>query len=439
MNTTTIDIPRILKEVRRAKNRENWRNVLKLFCVLFIVGVVFCVITGTAMSLPDPVNPERYANLPEYLGVLAIVLLIIWPIHAVFLLFVLFWPFLLYFWANVQTVRQRTLLSLAQASLETKTSLANMIRAYAAGCYSPFYRRRLGYFADSLDRGNSLEQAVQENGQVFRHDIVSMIQLGGDHPDTLDSLEQVAREERDFSAVKTQSIVRVAYLGVIFSFMAFITAWLMIFILPTFEKMFIEFETTLPALTQLVMKMSNFAVCYWFLVMPVIIAVVLFVITFLILQTGAVTVRPRLLRRYFRNADSARLLRVFSVGMKHRVAVPYILDVYRRSVPSRWLKKKSLRILRRIQQGQDWIKSLRRAGFIDGPEASLLESAERTGNTPAVLGQLALTRDRMQIRKDDLFGKLVFLPCIFAFGAAVGLIVVAMFLPMVKLITDMSR
>jgi type II secretory pathway component PulF len=108
-------------------------------------------------------------------------------------------------------------------------------------------------------------------------------------------------------------------------------------------------------------------------------------------------------------------------------------------VPASWLKGKAAGMLRRIENGQNWIKSLKKARFINGPEASLLESAERTGNTPAVLGQLALTRDRKQIRKDDLVGKLVFLPCIFGFSVVIGFVVIALFLPMVKLITDMSH
>jgi type II secretory pathway component PulF len=98
-----------------------------------------------------------------------------------------------------------------------------------------------------------------------------------------------------------------------------------------------------------------------------------------------------------------------------------------------------LKIQDAIERGRDWIDSIRRVGFISGPEASLLHSAERTGNTATVLDQLAQSKERLQIRKDDLFSKLAFIPLIFLLGTVVGVFVIAMFMPLITLISSLSK
>jgi type II secretory pathway component PulF len=112
--------------------------------------------------------------------------------------------------------------------------------------------------------------------------------------------------------------------------------------------------------------------------------------------------------------------------------------MYRWTVPSAYLRQKGTAIQRAVEQGHDWIDAVCRSGFASAPEASLLHSAERTGNTAAVLEQLAQSKERSQIRKDELFSKLAFILLIFLFAAVIGTIVIAMFLPLIELITSVA-
>jgi type II secretory pathway component PulF len=68
----------------------------------------------------------------------------------------------------------------------------------------------------------------------------------------------------------------------------------------------------------------------------------------------------------------------------------------------------------------------------------LLRSAQRTGNTAAVLDQLAHSKERSQMRKDDLFSKLAFIPLVFLLAAVIGFIVIGMFMPLVTLIVALT-
>jgi type II secretory pathway component PulF len=429
MTTYSFDISSVLHDVQNSRRNENVVNALKLIGI--VCGAL--AVAGIVMLLAAPHRAEETVNVLAFL-----ILLLIGGVFQIALVFVFtFWPFLLYFWACVSEVRHRTILSLIQTAIETGKPLQDIIRAHASGCFSG-YAARLYRFASTLDSGCSLEAAVRVHKGLFRYDVAGMIRLGGDTPETLRSLETVAEDERHFAAIRTNSIIRIVYLCSIAASILPILSFIMIKIIPQFVAIFSDFETDLPAMTIAIIAVSGWFVNYWYLLFPFVVLVSLAAFTYLILQTNVVVFRPIGFRRIFRSTDAAKFLLVFAVGIRHRFPIPAILEMYRWTVPSEYLRGKGAKIQKTVEQGRDWIDAVRQAGFVNVPEASLLQSAERTGNTAAVLDQLAMSKERSQMRKDDLYSKLAFIPLIFLLGAVIGTIVIALFLPVVELIKALS-
>jgi type II secretory pathway component PulF len=416
----------ILQEVNLARRRENYANVLKFLGVSFLVFTLGAVVA----VLADPEKGPLMIPLLVVLGLFA-------TISFVFNFLSALWPFLLYWWGNVQTIRQKTLLSLIQTSIETDTPLQNIVRAYAATCVSR-YAKRLEKFAAALDAGKSLEEAVREHWGLFRYDVAGIVRLGGNDPETLRSLETVAQDERDFAVIKTNTLIRIVYLCFIAAHVLLVLNFLMIQIVPQFEAIFRDFDVNLPTMTLCVISVSQVFVSYWYLGVPLMMLIGLALLAYLVLQTDCIVFRPWGLRRLFRSTDSAKFLLVFATGIRRRFPIPAILKMYAWTVPSDYLRRKGMKIRSTVESGGDWIDAVCRAGFVNGPEASLLRSAQRTGNTAAVLDQLAHSKERSQMRKDDLFSKLAFIPLVFLLAAVIGFIVIGMFMPLVTLIVALT-
>jgi type IV pilus assembly protein PilC len=382
------------------------------------------------------VAPHRAAETVEFIAVLIMLLFYGAIIFVVDFLF-FFWPLLLYFGANVNAVRQQTFLTLIQTAIETGKPLQDIVRAYAIDCSSR-YATQLKRFAESLDAGLPLEDAVRVHRGLFRFDVAGMIRLGGDASETLRNLETVAEDERNFAAIRTNSIIRVVYLCTLVANMLPILAFIFINVVPSFEMLFREFDSNLPPLTAEVVAASQWCVLYWYILALPIPFIALAALAYLVLQTNVVVYRPFGFRRMFRSTDSAKFLMLFAVGVRHRFPIPAILEMYRETVPSDYLRSKGTKIQQAVERGHDWIGAVCNVGFVSEPEASLLQSAQRTGNTAAVLDQLALSKERSQIRKNDLISKLAFIPLLFLFGAIIGVVTVALFLPLVSMISVMS-
>jgi type IV pilus assembly protein PilC len=368
----------------------------------------------------------------ENVGVLArfYITLIIVIVLLVVKYTLIFWPFLLYFWASLAASRQRTMLALIQTAYETGTPADEIIRIHAAGC-SFRYGRKLTRLADAIRNGKPLAATLSETPGLARYDVLGIIHLGGGDQQTLETLNAVADHSRRRDIVQSNSVVRTGYLLVMCIPILWLVMFMNLWIVPEFQKIFEEFGLKLPTVTMLVFDYGMTVAALMVLAFPF---VALALTLYLIMQTDAVTFRPFGLRRLFRSVDAARFLRVFGTGLKRETPLPEIIAAYRRATGSAYLARLAERIDKGILAGRDWIDVFQKTGVLTTGESRLLESARRAGNLVTVVDRIADGKESGQAGKNDLLSKFVFTPCILLIGSLVGVFVTAMFLPVISLI-----
>ena len=386
-----------------------------LGCVLFAIIIPFYVIIAPLTQLPIPV----------FLGM---------SVTSMFACVMFFVPIVLYFWSQVVDSRRRVLLSLLQTALETGTPLAEMIRTYAT-TYSGNYGYSLEQLVASLENGHSLPVALSKNPKLVRYDVCGILTLGTDEKQTLKTLEDLSRNTRNRTLTQANCVFRVAYLLAMCLPMFLLVLFIHMWIAPQFEAIFEDFGMSLPPLTRAVFDFGMPVAMLATLFFPFV-AIGMFL--FLLMQSDVISSRPFGLRRLFRNVDASRFLRIFSTGLKNQVPIPEGLDIYRRVTVSFYSKNVAERINKKIRSGGNWIDAFRKAHIITAGESRLLESAQRTGNLPTVIDQIAESKDLKQSGTSDLVSKFVFIPCMLLIGSLVGLFAVGMFLPLIALILGLS-
>ncbi|GHV09432.1 hypothetical protein AGMMS50229_19620 [Campylobacterota bacterium] len=420
----------IIQQTDQRRFREFWGGLGIFFGVLFATAAV-----ALAVTLATDVN-NTFAfdsKIAAFFGGMTVA--VFGVIGIVTSCVITNCPFIFYFWVNIHTSRQRMFLALIQTALETRTPLSLMVHAHALESVSPFYRNKLNRFATLLEAGKPLSRALTEEPGLLRYDVQGILGIEADQEETLQALENIAPATRFSALTQSNSIVRTGYFLVLCFPMFWVTLFFNMWIIPQFEKIFLDFGLPLPPLTQLVFGLRGECILL-FLLVP---ALALFLIVHLILQTDVFLFRPFLFRRMFRKADSARFLRIFNMGLKHQMPIPDILAVYQRTVSSAYLAEKALRIKRKITNGLAWIDALRREKFVTTGESQLLESAQRAGNVNTVISEIAESKEQKQTAVNDLMSKFIFIPMILVVGFFVGAFTIAVFLPIVELITDLSR
>jgi len=124
---------------------------------------------------------------------------------------------------------------------------------------------------EEIEGGSTLSEAMSKSPKVFNRLYVNMIKAG----EAGGALEVILQRLADFQE-RAESLKRkvkgaLVYPCIVVSVAVLILTFIMLFIVPTFEKMFDEFGLTLPAPTLLLVAMSSYIANYWFLliIMPI--------------------------------------------------------------------------------------------------------------------------------------------------------------------------
>ena len=334
--------------------------------------------------------------------------------------------------------RQRMVLVLVQAALETETPIHEVLESYASTCWGPWYREKVLRFADNIRDGHSLAAAAVASRGVLRYDAVGLIRLGG-HTDQLGKLlSQTVDETRKSGYIQLQSIFRLSWFCGYVPFLILLPTFYMIWIIPKMEAIFKDFDAVLPWPTVFVIQLAHFTFKYGILFYPFIVLLAFFPFLYFIVRSGVFPWRPPGVRHLLRETDAAHFLRILAAGLEMKKPIPEIVETYVYVAPSFYLKNLARRFSSQVESGADWIETLRKIRWFSKSEANLASAAVRVENVPEMLRELAVGKQERQIASDNAMGRLFFLGFVLAIGAIVGMFAVAFFLPLVQLINSLA-
>lgn len=337
--------------------------------------------------------------------------------------------------------RQVELLWMLAIAVKSGRPLADEISSYAQGTSGKRYQSLMG-MAKRLKEGVPLTELAVPQGLIPR--TAAMQVAAGIASSTLteslrDSAIRATRElsEDDESSISNGALL---YPAAIIPVTALILGFLMYYIIPKFKKIFDDFGTELPELTILLIRFSDAFVNYWYiLVLPLIyLPMMVFGVVTVSDYNGRRQVFQWLLGRWFIRWHTPDILRALSIGMQQQVPIDVALLALSQYPGPALLREKLAWAVDRLKSGHPTWQTLQSAGLIRHYETILLETAEQTGNLPWVMETIASNMQRRFLFR--LMAALEFLRPVLLLGVAaiIGLIAIAMFLPLVKLLNDLS-
>ena len=337
--------------------------------------------------------------------------------------------------------RPSQLLWLLAVAVKHRRNVADELRAHAIGQWEN-YGRRLIRCADSIDAGDSLGEALEQVRGLLPRWIVAEIRIG-EATKTLDSTlarlaqQQLATLDWDLTRVTLTSW---ATYGVTYAMAGFsIVGYLMIFIVPKFKAIFSGFDTELPKMTELAIKLADFFAAYWFFGAPLIWGFGWLAIE---VMRGEATrwkhLRYGFLSPLYRVLDGPDILRQLSLIVGSGRSLSYGLTAMARFHHRPSVAKLLARVAIDVQAGDDCFERLRQQRLISVADEQFLSSAQRVGNLGWALNELAEIRER-RLSHWARFWLEAFRPVpVLIAGVVVLFLAAAFFMPIVKLLNDLS-
>ena len=289
-----------------------------------------------------------------------------------------------------------------------------------------------------LEKGSPMSAALALDPKLFPPETVSMVRDAEQREALPDVLAMVAKDLEFRAELSTGMQGVMAWPAFAAGFLVLILMITMIFVIPTYKDLFKSFGADLPGPTIALIWLSDFVASYFYLVFLAAIAAVVygFVRGFSLARLpwlDDVAIRLPFLRDYLRHTFTVRLAQVLALAGRERVPVGPALAYLRATAGNRNLGAVARSLEAHLADGKDLVGALWDAPLVPRELAAAVEISLRGGNVAGAMDRVAAFSEAEAARSLLGFQQAVMFAMYVAIGAVVGLVVIAMYLPIFKM------
>ena len=310
---------------------------------------------------------------------------------------------------------------------------------------NPVLKRVLRQLGESVEGGSTFSEAMAQHPKVFTRLYVNMVRAG----EAAGALDTTLNRLADFSEkaqkIKNKVISAMVYPLVVMCAAGGILAFLMIKIVPTFAATFSDLleGKELPKLTRIVMGISNILKERTLYVVGAI-AVVVVMIKLIGKTTkgryvfDSLKLHAPLFGQLIRKVGIARFSRTLGTLIASGVPILQALNIVRDTAGNAIIAKAVSQVHDSVKEGERIVAPLEASGVFPPMVVSMIDVGEETGALPDMLMKVADIYDDEVDNAVSAMTSLLEPIMIIFLAVVVGAIVIALFMPLVALISGMT-
>lgn len=304
---------------------------------------------------------------------------------------------------------------------------------------NPTFGRIIAEVRNDVESGSTLAEALGKRQKAFDSLYVNMVDAGEAGGILDDILARLAGYLEKAEALRRKVKSALTYPAVVLIVALGATTFMLLFIIPTFAKIFADFGGELPLPTRIVMGMSNFLKGFWWAIILFFAALVFTIKRFYKTERGRLKVDALLLRmpvlgQILRKASIARFTRTLGTMISSGVPILTALDITARTAGNKIIENAILATKGSIGEGETIAAPLRDSKVFPPMVVQMISVGEETGALDKMLDKIANFYDEEVNVAVDTLTSIIEPVMIVVMGSLVGGMVIAMYMPMFKLI-----
>ncbi len=294
--------------------------------------------------------------------------------------------------------------------------------------------------ARQVEAGSTLADALRRHPRTFDDLFTNLVQVGeaGGILDVV--LQRLAVYIEKAAALKRKVKAAMIYPATIIGVAFLVVIFMLTFVIPTFATMFKNLGADLPLPTQIVLWLSDFVRGYILFIIAGAVGAVYLLRRYYKTDNGRATVDALLLKlpvfgTLIRKVAVARFTRTFGTLVSSGVPILEGLRITARTAGNKVVEKAVMQCRAAVTAGKTLAEPLKASGVFPPMVTQMISVGEQTGALDAMLGKIA---DFYDDEVDTAVGALTALLeplMIVILGVIIGGLVVAMYLPIFRLVT----
>jgi type IV pilus assembly protein PilC len=304
------------------------------------------------------------------------------------------------------------------------------------------HRKIIHTVMKDVESGSTLADALARHREVYSDLYINMVDAGeaGGVLDVI--LSRLATYLEKMDALKRKIRSAMMYPAVVFIVTVAATVFMLVFIIPTFAKLYSDYGGQLPAPTRIVMTISGLIRNQWYLLLGGGFAIFYGIGKYYKTKNGRKKIDKFLLGvpvlgGVLLKASIARFTRTLGTLVSSGVPILEGLEITGRAAGNAVVKEAVMKTKSSISTGQTISEPLRQAEVFPPMVVQMISVGEETGALDAMLSKVADFYDDEVDTAVEGLTSVIEPIMIVIMGAVVGGMVVAMYLPIFKLVTVM--
>lgn len=292
---------------------------------------------------------------------------------------------------------------------------------------------------ESIEEGATLSEALGEHPNVFPQIFVSMVEAGeasGELDTVLENLADHFERENDLKQKVSSAVI---YPLIVLGVAVLLVCFLLIWVLPTFIKIFSDLNVKLPLITRSVLQVSKVFTNYWYLVLLGVVGLATGGYFYYRSNRGRRRIDWLLLKLpvigdLIMKVSIVRFTKTLSILLGSGVSLLESLSIVSRSISNKIVANKISSARKHISEGESIIIPLSQNQFFPQMVLQMIKVGEETGELREMLQKAADFYDNEVEHKVEQVVSFIEPALIIGLGLVVGTIVISIMLPLFNLI-----
>jgi type IV pilus assembly protein PilC len=291
----------------------------------------------------------------------------------------------------------------------------------------------------NVEAGGTLAESLRKHPQYFNELFGNLVDAGEQSGSLEQMLDSIATYQEKTESIKKKIKKALFYPIAVLVIAVLVSAGLLIYVVPQFESVFAGFGADLPALTRMVIDLSEFMQAYWHYIFG---SVGLIIFGFIYLKKNYIgfahaidrlSLKFPIIGGILENAAIARFARTLSITFAAGMPLVDALKCVAGATGNILFQQATNTIREEVSTGQQMQLAMINTNMFPVMVTQMVSIGEESGNLESMLNKVADFYEEEVDNAVDALSSLIEPMIMAVLGVMVGGLVVAMYLPIFKL------
>jgi len=307
-------------------------------------------------------------------------------------------------------------------------------------------KNTINQLADSIQGGSTFSEGLAQHPRIFNNLYVNMVKAGELGGVLEVVLTRLAEFQEKAQKIKNKVAAAMVYPLIVMVLAFGIMAFLLVFIVPRFQAIFHDMlgDRPLPAITVLVISVSNFVQEHWAILLGALAAVIVGYKMMARTRKGRnaldrIKLRLPVFGDLIRKTAISRFTRTLGTLVTSGVPILQALAITRETAGNNVIARAISQVHDSVKEGESIVVPLETSGAFPPMVISMIDVGEETGQLPEMLLKIAEVYDDEVDNSVAAVTSLLEPMMIVFLAVVVGTIVIALFMPLISIISGLQQ